>query len=239
MEEGAFGNRLYSYMFYAMAGASLVISIFFYNVVLFVASTILVFLSALYYSSGHIINNFLLKRSAIIEVYNGYRLSDTVSSAVKKAGSMYKAISISDISINRGVRISSAEMLSLIEGIGDPFEFSVCVREVNKRAFIEGLETKRRMREISLARLAAGSYDKANELKRELEIFDREIDGIKGSGKALDVSIRIRTIAISADEVEAARASLTSLTHVSDAFSTMLNAEYRIISGEDLLSSLS
>ena len=239
MEEQAFSNRLYSYMFYAMAGTSLVVSIFFYNIVLFVASAILVFLSALYYSSGHIINNFLLRRSAIIEVYNGYRLSDTVSSAVKKVGSTYKAISISDININRGVNISSAEMLSLIESIDDPFEFSICVMEINKRAFIEGLETKRRMREISLARLAAGSYDKANELKRELEIFDREIDGIKGSGKALDVSIRIRTVAVSADEIEASRASFASLTHVSDAFSTMLNADYRVVSGEDLLSSLS
>ncbi len=235
MDENSFGNRLYSYMFYAIAVVILIVSIFFYNIVLFALSAVLVFAAALYYSSGHIINNILLKRSLFMEVRNGYRLGFGISSAVKKAGTSYKSVSVAVLRLNRSVSVGSAEMLSLIEGISDPFEFSIGLREVNKRAMLEGLETKRRMREISLARLPQGAYDRANSIKREIDLFEKEIEGVQGRGKALDVSIRIRTVAVSHDEADASRSSFASLTHVADAFSTVLNASYSILKGEELL----
>lgn len=238
MEEQALSNRIYSYMFYALSVLMLIVSVFFYNIMAFVLATLLIFLSALYFSSGHIINNILLKHAFIVEVYNGYRLSDNITSAVKKIGGDYHSISVASLSLNRGVSVKSSDMLALIEGISDPFEFSISLREIDRKALLESLETKRRMKEISLSRLSQGKYDKANEIKRELEVFDSEIEGIRSKGKALDVSIRIRTVAISGDEIEAERASFASLVHVSEAFSTVLNASYNALKGEALLSAI-
>ncbi len=238
MEEEKFKNKLYSYMFYALAGAALVASIFFYNALLFGIAAFLIFLSALYYSSGHLINNMLLRHSLLVEIYNEYRLSDNIGSAVKRIGNDYKSVSAAVLRPNRGISVGSSEMLALIEGMSEPFEFSIAVMEMNKKALLENLETKRRMREISLARLSQGTYDKTNEIKRELEVFEKEIEGIRSKGKALDVSIRIRTCAVSPDEIEAARSSYARLVHVSDAFSTVLNADYSVLKGEELLLSL-
>ena len=238
MDEYSFSNRLYSYMFYALASGMLIVSVFFYNILLFAFASLCMFLAAMYYSSGHILNNILLKHSFVVETYNEYRLSDNLSSAIKKSGNEYKAVSVSILTLNRGVSVNSSEMLSIIEGVHEPFEFSISIKEINKKALIENLETKRRMREISLARVSSNSYDKANGIKRELEVYEKEIEGVRGKGKSLDVKIVIKTNSASVDEAEAARSSFSNLLHVSDAFSTILNADYTVLRGEELLFSL-
>ncbi len=228
-------NRLYSYAFYALCASVLVASLAFYSAALFVAAALLVFLSALYYASGHIVNNALLRRSLVVEIRNGYRLSSALSSAVRRTGPAYLSVSVASMALRGGEGAGGNEMQSLLESLGEEFEFSIRVREVGKRKLLEGLETRRRMREIALARLPQGAYDRANALRREIAVLDGEISAVRAMAKALDVTVRVSAFARSEDEAEAARLSLASLAHVADSFSAVLKTEYTVLAGEELL----
>ncbi len=237
MEEHNIKNKIYAYLFYGLAAVALASSVFFYNTYLFALSIALILISAVYFNSGHMVNNLLLKRSLVIETYNGYSLSDGMRSAVKKVGDGSCSVSIAILRLNRGVEVESGKILSLLEGIDKPFEFILQLRQVNERALLESLETKRRMKEIALNRVS-GSYDRANELKREISVIEQDIGGIRGNGKALEVRIKIKATAVSGDRSDAARSSSRNIEQIANAFSTMLNASYEILRGEDLLSDL-
>ena len=237
MEEHTLRNRLYAYLFYGLAALALASSLFFYNAYLLAFSIVLMLISAVYYNSGHIINNILLKRSLIIETYNGYSLSDDLYSAVKMVGDGNYSVSMATLRLNRGAEAENSKVLSLLEGLDQPFEFIIQLREVNKKSLLESLETKRRMKEIAFNRIT-GSYDKANELKREISVIEQEIVNIRGNGKALEVLIRLKTTSVSVDKSEAARSSARNIEHIANSFSTMLNASCEILKGEALLSAL-
>ena len=238
MEEHIIGNKLYAHMFYSLATITLIASIFFYNPWVLLLAASLISFSAVYYSSGHIVNNLLLRRSLVIETYNGYALSDNLLSAVKKVGNQYLSVSVAVLRLNRGIEVKDGEILGLLEGIGEPFWFTLQLREINKKTLLESLETKRRMKEIAAGRVAGSSYDRANAIKREIGLVEQEINSIRGSGKALEISIQLRTSETSGDESDAARGSAKSLERVAASFSTVLNADYEMLKGEALLSGI-
>ena len=235
MEEINRLNKLYSYAFYALALLVLIASAIANSSYVFI-SAILLLLSAIYLNSGHMINNMLIKRSKVIIIKNGYKLGRNFSSAVIRNGDSYIGISIAEFIVNKPVDKSSFE--PIINNIKDPFEFSISLREVDRTRLIESLETKKRVKEISLSRIEPKMYNKINQVKKEIEVIEKEMANITSGGRSLEVSIKVKAIKNSTERMEAESEPPRSIIRIANAFCTNLGLDYRILAGEELLASI-
>lgn len=235
MEENEIKNRVYSYVFYTLACAAFLLSIFSYNIILIIAIAVLLILSSAYLNSGHIINNFLIKRSNIIEVYNGYRLNPDSYSVFKKYGNYFHSVSVAILNVEKGAEQRADAVESVLNSVHEPFEFSISLTEVDKKQMLESIEIKVRMKEIMLRKTNSKSTDKINRIKREVNILNSELDTIRASQKAFQAVLRIKTFVDSANENEATRESYRNLIRIADTFSAALNVGYELLKGEQLL----
>lgn len=238
MEEHELKNKLNAYIFYAGFAITLIVALFFHNADLFIVACLMITISAAFYSSGHIINNLLIKHSKVIEIMNGYTLSDDLLGARKRMGNYYLGVSVAYLKAKKDSNDSMAQLKTLLENITEPFEFSMAAREIDKRMVLEGLETKRKMKEIAISRIDEKSYQKANEARRELNIIESEINSIKDNGKAFEIVLRLKATAKSANEAEVTKLSSKNLEHMASMFSTSLNLDYEVLKGEALMRSL-
>jgi hypothetical protein len=235
VEENRLKNRFYSYLFYGTAILVFFASLFFGNAFLLLITAILLLLCAVYFNSGHIVNNLLVKRSKIIEVYNEYRLSNDLYSASKKVGDSYRSVSIAMLRFDNNASIKPETFKSILEGLKVPFEFGINIAEVDRKRLIESLSTKKRMLEISLSRLDSRAYDKINHVKSEIEILENDIKGILGGGKSFNIAIKLKTASASQDLFEAEREAKRNIESLANSFATALGVEYEIVKGESLL----
>ncbi len=235
MEQNEIMNRIYSYLFYALGTLCVVCAALLSSAYLAALASLVVLISAVYLNSGHIVNNLLVKRSNIIEIYNGFRLDNNLESAVKRIGDEYRAVSIALLNPGKVDTAMHDAIKALIESVHEPFEFSIMLKEADGKKMIESLDTKRRMKEILLARLDSGKQDRINALKREIDILGTEIQNVRKGGKALDVILKLCAFGSSVNGTGAARESSAGIKRVADAFSSALGMDYEILRGEELL----
>ncbi len=239
MDENDLIKKLYFYAIYCTCLLILILSIISGYLPIVIISSIFLLLSVIYLHSGHIINNLLIRKSIIIEISNNYTLSSNISSVFKREGRFFKSISVAIIKPEASPSISSDSFRSLIESIHEPFEYTISLFEIDKKKVLEPIETKRKMKEIQLTKIKADRYDKISNMKREIEIMGSEIESIKSSGKAFEISIFLKAISLSESEAEAASQSYKNLERIADAFSAALKINYDVLRGEELLKFLS
>lgn len=239
MQDVNITNRLYSYAFYTAAIAMLAASVLSFNPYLLALAIILLPAAALSYSSGHLLNNFLLSgKGASTGLYNGFSVRERLSSAVRRSGNDYVSISAALLSKNGSDETQRETVETLVSNVNFPFEFSLGIANIDKNKLLEGLETKRRIREIEISRLDPKKSDKLNGLKRELSLIEDEICKIR-TEKPLAITARIRTFSSSRSELEAARDSERNIEQLAGMFSSMLGFDCEILKGEDLLREVS
>ncbi len=234
MVEKELTNRLYPYAFYSLAAAMLVASAFSFNLYFLALAMVLLLLAAVFFSSGHLVNNLLLKRIGVIDFYGGFRLSKRLCAVTRKNGNGYLSVSVALLRKNSEEKERAEIVESLVSNVNFPFEFSLGIRAVDKKKLLEGLETKRRMKEIEITRSDGGKYDRVNKLKRELSFIESEIKGFR-ERRPLVVEAKVRTFWLGQNEMEAARESEKNIEQLSGMFSSMLGFEYDILKGESLL----
>lgn len=234
MIEKELTNRLYPYAFYSLAAAMLVASVFSFNLYFLAFAIVLLLSAAVFFSSGHLVNDLVLKRMGFIGFYEGFRLSKKMYSVTRKSGNGYISLSAA-ILRKSGEEKEKLDLLeSLVSNVNFPFEFCLGIRSVDKRKVLEGLETKRRMKEIEITRSEGGKYDKTNKLKRELSVIEGEIRSFREL-RPLAVEARVKTFWLGQNEMEAARESEKNIEQLSGMFSSMLGFECEMLKGEDLL----
>jgi hypothetical protein len=234
MEQNTLDNKFYYYLFYALSATIAILSIISYNEYLIILSSLLLLTAAILLHSGHIVNNALIKRSKIIEINNGYRLNQNLTSASKRIGKTYVSIAIAIIRPRSGFNYKSEAMKELLESVKEPFELSISLSEVDKKRIIDSLETKRRVKEIAMSRLKSNSYDKINNLKRHIELIDNEMANISAGGKSFDVSIRLTAISKSDSAYESELSASKNIEMLANKFSASMGVDYEIVKGEEL-----
>ena len=235
MDKKTEDKKVYAYMLYGLGAFTILCSVFFSNMYLVVFTSIMIFSSVVYFNSGHIINNLILRKSAIIEMCNGFWLSHNLNSMVKKTDEGYVAVAMAVI-IPEGTKlIDNGRVKEIIESIRLPFEFRITLTEVDSKRLCDAIETKRRMKEILLSRTDPGKHDKINSLKREIDILESEMGSIKSGGRALDMFVRIFAFANSESEFEASREAYSNIMQIGDSFSAALGVKYEIVRGEELV----
>ncbi len=239
MEKEILENRIYSYAFYVLSFVVVVVGVFFRNVVVFAFSVVFVVLSSVYYNSGHIVNNLLLRGSRIVEMYNGYVLSPDLLSVSKFSGGEYSSVSIARLTRvgdSRGIDGNAIE--NAVKGANAQFEFSIRVKEVDKTRLVRDLETLRSINEIKMERVAIDKVGKANEIRRRIAAIDGEINSVRDGDKAYETEIRLKTMSHSTDKAEAESMARSNMDRISGSLASAMGLGYEAIGGEALLQAI-
>ncbi|MCL5238863.1 MAG: hypothetical protein M1286_00090 [Candidatus Marsarchaeota archaeon] len=229
-------NSAYSYAFYASAMVVFATGVLFWNPYLVALSAALLLASSVYMHSGHMMNSFLLRRGSVIEICNGYRLSEIPEAAVKSVGGRHFAVSCMTLNPTGDDR-NGERLESLIYNTDFPFEFSVGLRKLDNSKVLDSLEEKRRLKEIEIARSDTRKYDRVTQLRRERGTLESEIRGIR-SELLLSRAFRLRTFAESASAFGAAREAAANADRLASSFSATMGFECEKLSGEPLLEEL-
>lgn len=237
MLETQLANKTYSYAFYLTSLLVFLASLAFQNIYLIAIVAALLAAAALYFRSGHIINNFLLKKGRVIEVYNGYRIGENLASAVKRVGNSYFGVACALLESSSREQNGDA-LASLVYNTSFPFEFSLGLRSVDRDRMLDTLEEKRRLKEIEIGRSDQKKYEKISALRRELSVIESEVRSMRGQ-KMLALAIKLKAFSSAGDEFEASREACRNMEQLASAFSSSLGLEFEILRGEKLLAELS
>ncbi|MDE1861122.1 MAG: hypothetical protein KGH72_05415 [Candidatus Micrarchaeota archaeon] len=238
MQEHERTNRIYSYFIYSASALMLMTAIALYNWVFLLLSAFMLLVSVAYLHTGHMINNYLIRRSKVIEIYNGYKLGQDLGYVTKRVGAAYRGVAVAILEPDRKLEGKDISITNLLETIKDPFEFAIALKQIDKKALVEPLETKRRMKEIELSRASAASYAKINKLKREMELLESEINHLVKSGNSFEILVRIKATTVSESEIEAGKEAARSLDSIAGKFAATFGVDYEILKGERLLNEL-
>ncbi|MEM3208844.1 MAG: hypothetical protein QW046_04170 [Candidatus Micrarchaeaceae archaeon] len=233
MEVGAFKQKAYSYALYTLAAGTFLAALASGDALLLLVTTLLLLSAVAYNYSWRIINAAIIKKSGLLVVSNGYSLHSSMHSAIKREGDEFMSVSAALLEAPQRME-QGRSIAEIIEGIRVPFEFSIGIREISIKQFSEGLETKRRMKEIEISNADPGDYEKISALRRELSVINSALSSIAGS-KPIASRMLLKSFAKSRYEAEAARDSYSQLRHIAELFSSALGTSARILEGEELL----
>ena len=100
---------------------------------------------------------------------------------------------------------------------------------------MNGLETRRRIKEIELSKAGAKDYDKANRLKREIGIVESEIQSITSGNTPMAAMMLLKCSLICKSSEDAQAMPYRNLQELCTLFASSFNFDYIILKGEDLL----
>lgn len=223
------------YLFYSTSVVFFALGAIIYSPVLAVFSLVFLLTASIYFNSGHLLNNLLIRRSRIIEIINGYSLGPDLKSIVKGSGNDYEGVAAAIVKQKSDSTLSEATFNKIVENFSDNFEFSIRLKEVDKKHITEELETKKKMKEISISRIDISKGSRLNQQRKELELINNELQNISNSKKALEVDMRIRTFSHSDDEINVGIKAYRDLEKLISIISSTTNLECEILSGERLL----
>ncbi len=234
MYDNGGGMKHAFYIVYVTSAVLFISSIAMLNGIALMLSSIALLTSVVFLHSGQIVNNLLIKRSAIVEVSGNYRLSSNTYSISRDEGNGYKSISIATVkpvspNLNRNA------LNDLINSLNEQFEFSIELMEVDKSKILENLRTRLRVKEIALSRINPESHAKVNSIRRQLEVINGDIESLASSGKSFQYEIKLKSIYFSMDRSEAELYSYKNIESLSSKFSAALGVDCEILSGERLL----
>lgn len=228
-------NKNSFYMAYALSGAIFIAALLFSNPALLLASAITLAAATVMMHSGNVLGNFLIKRSGIVVVSGNYKVSQSLLSISRRDGDAFRSISIAILKPRAGSEVKSHSLKDLLESMNEHFEFSVELAQADRAKILENLRTRLRMKEIALSRIGEKAHDKANFLRRQIDLINGDISGLSASGKSFQFIIRLKSIATSQDQNEAEAYSTRNIEILANKFSASLGLDYEILRGEALL----
>ena len=237
MEETVFGNRRYAYALYSLSAMLLFGAAILYAKFIIPAIIVLA-LSVIYFHSGQLINTVILQRKKVVVVSGSYSLNRNQVSVVRRIGGSYESASIAILYIDHTPKSEADLFEALLDKIDTPFEFSMCLEPFDKKKVVDGLRTRRSMKEIAFSNLGKTEYAKSNRLKRELAFIDEEIAQLNNGSKPLMALFKLKCSAIADTEGEAARESASRIERTTQAFASTFDASYTILKSGDLLRNL-
>lgn len=237
MDETILGNKRYAYALYALSAMLLVGTIIIYAKLIVPAIAALVF-SVVYFHSGRIINTLVLQKRKIVAVSGSRHLNRNMVSAVRRVGRGYEGVSMALVYIDHTPKSESDLFDALLERVDTPFEFIMSLEPFDKKRVMDGLRTKRGMKEIELSRTDSAEQAKIGRLKRELAFIDDEIAQLNNGSRPLMTTFELRCSAEADTENEAARESASRVEHVAQIFSSTFDASYTVLKGSEMLSVL-
>ncbi|MGC8628951.1 MAG: hypothetical protein ACP5T4_01950 [Candidatus Micrarchaeia archaeon] len=228
----------FAYLFVAIALAVLAYSVYYRSALLIFAVSILLLAGSVYSVAGKYINAIALAYMGRRAKYQQehYMLSQNLASAVKRQDNAYAAIAAVSIVFTK--QVNSSQIGSILLSRDFDFDYTVSIRHIDAKKYVEGLETKKRLKELELAKCDSKKYAKINELKKEIQAIESDIGKIQGS-RPVSINVLVKAIAKDTSPYVASKNVLENAESIANAFSEISGASCEILKGEELLEAVS
>ncbi|MGC8572061.1 MAG: hypothetical protein ACP5RI_01740 [Candidatus Micrarchaeia archaeon] len=230
-----------NYILYAMLAVCAIIavsSIISLNLYLILFDSILLLLSIALFAFSDIFHNLIIKHSNIIQVFNGYELSNDRSIAIFRSNGKVCALSAAMIDPSNVDELSKDKIEHLIGNMNYPFKLVMKTDKLDIKKIIDKLQTKKSMHEIAISRLNSNNSKHSlyiNKLKREIEIIEHDIASISNGTVPIKLIYYVMTVAVADTVLEASERSKSQIKEIAAQFNVMLSSHSSILEGDDLI----
>jgi len=149
------------------------------------------------------------------------------SCLVKELGSEYIAMSAVELSINNADR---ERIESILASASFDIEYVLKIEHADARKIREELEYKKQVKELKLAK---ASYSKQNELRKQIEIINGELESI-GDSRPLLAKVFVKVFAKEPSPTLAAKQVLANAENLANELAGIEGIECRMIKGKEL-----
>ncbi|MGC8671651.1 MAG: hypothetical protein ACP5TJ_02045 [Candidatus Micrarchaeia archaeon] len=227
-------QKLMAYAFYALALLVFAATIFSRNYALLLLVSFFLLLSSLYFGASKFLNAQLLAllSGKLSKTVSGPTLSVDAKAVIKRKENAYVAIAAAELRAEK--QIDQSTIASILNRLSFDFDYVVSIRQLDSKKFTEGLELRKRLKEIEIEKCNRKNYNRLNELRQQLDMIESEIAKISGS-KPLSAKILLKTFAENASPYIAAKEACTNMETIASSFSSEAGFSYTVLKGEDLL----
>ena len=230
-------QEIYSYVLLAVAVVILAASLMASNVVLVLVTAAVLLASVAVLKLWYVIEAFIFRRTNLIQVFDGYELSGDRQSAIARHDGKISATSAALLVVGSAAEVDREKVEGIISRVSCPFKYCMVVERLEMAKILDRLQTERNMKEISLSRLDSTNKGiaVANQLKREIEQVEHEIESITGGESPMKVAHYIMTTAVSDSLFSAEERSKSQIRELSSQFDAILKSRSRLLGGAELL----
>ncbi len=216
-----------------------VASILTLKIAVILASLFVAIFLVAFYKLHYIVDAVIFKRTNLIQVIENCELGSERATAIRKLGTKFCATAVAALDNTSTESVDKDKIEKIIANSGCAFRFVVQVERIDINKLLNGLQTRRSMREIELSRLndsaAKSNVAKANTIKRQIELLDHEIDRVSTGGAPLKVAQYIMTSAISDNKSVAQEQAKSQLRELASEFGALIGTRAEMLSGNELL----
>ncbi|MCL4389401.1 hypothetical protein M1397_02190 [Candidatus Marsarchaeota archaeon] len=191
------------------------------------------------YKLWDIIEAWIFKHSNIVQVFDGFQLSGSRTSAIAIRSGEYTAVSAVKINSVGAMGVNKDNIEKMISRIGYPFKLVLYVKNFNTNKLLERLQTRKKFKEIELSRIGnrktGRGMIRSNAIKEEIAYLDNEISQIGGGGIPLELSYYLIVAGHSESKYKAEELSSASLRGVTSEFDATFGSRSSQVTGNELL----
>mgnify|MGYP001626354892 CR=1 FL=1 len=226
-------QKLMAYAFYALALLAFAATIFSRNYALLLLVSFFLFLSSVYFGASKFLNAQLLAllSGKLSKTASGLALSADAKAVIKRKENTYAA------ELRAEKQVEQSSIAGILNRLSFDFDYVVSIRQLDSKKFIEGLELRKRLKEIEIEKCNRKNYNRLNELRQQLDMIESEIAKVSGS-KPVSAKILLKTFAENSAPYIAAKEACTNIETIASSFSSEAGFSYNVLKGEDLLSAV-
>lgn len=221
-----------------MSALTSIASILTLNIFIIALTSAFILASVVLYKLWYVIDALIFSHTNLVEIFNGYELSRDRTSAIRRINDVISATTVSLLEANSAAEIDKSKIENIIAHINYPFKFVMQVERLNVNKIADRLETSRSMKEIELSRIDQPSNKKtlkANQLKREIEQLQHDINAIKIGETPVRLVYYIMTSSISESVYEAEERAKSQIRELSSQFDALLKSKSKVVTGNELI----
>ncbi|MCL5430445.1 MAG: hypothetical protein M1504_03125 [Candidatus Marsarchaeota archaeon] len=229
-------NEIVPYVAISTSLLSALASLATLNPILIALTATLSFASLFVYKLWYVVEAVLFKHTNIIQVFDGYELSDDRLSAMRHVGGSASATAAAIIYAGKG-DIDKSKLENIITHVNFPFKFSMQVEMLPLEKLVNRLQTKRSEKEIALSRMGSNASNlvRINQLKREIEQIEKDIKSITTGETPLRIAYYIFATAVADSTYGAQERAISRIRELSSQFDAVLGSRSKQIGGDELL----
>jgi len=229
-------ETLFFYILLVLSGIVVIASIMTLNIFAITIAGSLIFASVMVYKLWYLIDALIFKHTNLIELFNGYELSKDRNSAIRRIDGKIGSTTAALLSVDGEEDIEKSDIENIIAHISYPFKFVMQVEKLNVHRIMDKLQTERSLNEIELSRLDDNkSLVRVNQLRRELELIQHDINAIKTGDTPIKLTRYILTTSVSDTFYDAEEKAKSQIRELSSQFDALLKSRSKIIVGNELI----
>ncbi|MEM0147462.1 MAG: hypothetical protein QXD11_00070 [Candidatus Micrarchaeaceae archaeon] len=203
-----------------------------FNLILILASVILLSISIAFYKGWYIIESVIFKKSRIIEKIGKYELSSDRKVAYLRSKNII-AVAAAKLDTSEITELSKEKLENIISSFHIPFKLELFVKPINQETLINSMLTKRYEKELELQKINQKNLPKIEALKLQIETIKKDIE-VLTSGKPIEILFYIFAYSSSSSEIAARSDALIHIRQLVSYFDAATGSKSIILEGNDL-----